>query len=335
MLASTSPSPASTAAPMTPVSGLGELVRSGKYQGLLLDQFGVLHDGRTPYPGAAEAVAAAADAGLQLLLISNSSRRAGGTLDKLEKMGFRRSAFAGVVTSGEMAHSCVTQRPDAWWQGLGRRVVHFNWSSRGPIDLQGWGLEVVSDPSAADFFLAHGTEGLTEPGPGRGGVREVPLEAMKELLVGAAEAARRQGRPGGPPPLVVANPDVVTVDGDDLVPMPGALAAAYAGAGGRVVLMGKPAPLIYGEAGRLLGLEPGRLLAVGDSMEHDIAGAASAGMDSLFIAAGIHAREVLPEGAGAQGPAAQAVDAAALRRLAAHHVPGGGGPTWVTTRFVW
>ncbi|GFR42665.1 hypothetical protein Agub_g3602, partial [Astrephomene gubernaculifera] len=97
-----------------------------------------------------------------------------------------------------------------------------------------------------------------------------------------------------PPPLIVANPDVVTVDGSQLVPMPGSLAAVYGGAGGRVVLMGKPAALIYSAAGAALGLGPGELLAVGDSLEHDIAGAAAAGIDSLLIAGGIHAGELLP-----------------------------------------
>lgn len=44
-------------------------------QAILLDQFGVLHDGRKPYPGAIEAVTALADSGRSVLIISNSSRR--------------------------------------------------------------------------------------------------------------------------------------------------------------------------------------------------------------------------------------------------------------------
>jgi hypothetical protein len=64
-------------------------------QGLLLDQFGVLHDGRKPYPGAVEAVDQLYAAGKQLLIISNSSRRSGGTISKLAKMGFRAECFAG------------------------------------------------------------------------------------------------------------------------------------------------------------------------------------------------------------------------------------------------
>ncbi len=49
---------------------------------------------------------------------------------------------AGVVTSGELAHRYLTSRPDAWWAGLGTRVLHINWSRRGAASLDGYGLEV-------------------------------------------------------------------------------------------------------------------------------------------------------------------------------------------------
>lgn len=62
------------------------------------------------------------------------------------------------------------------------------------------------------------------------------------------------------------------MDGGELVAMPGTLASVYAAAGGHVVLMGKPAPLIYAAAAEALGLSAGELLAVGDSLEHDVAG---------------------------------------------------------------
>ena len=48
-----------------------------------------------------------------------------------------------------------------------------------------------------------------------------------------------------PAPPAASIPPQVTVDGGALVDMPGALAAAYVRAGGRAVLMGKPAPVIY------------------------------------------------------------------------------------------
>jgi ribonucleotide monophosphatase NagD (HAD superfamily) len=65
------------------------------FDGVLLDQFGVLHDGRTPYPRAAEAVARLHAAGKAVVVVSNSSRRAGGAIGKLEKMGFAAEWFSG------------------------------------------------------------------------------------------------------------------------------------------------------------------------------------------------------------------------------------------------
>ncbi|GLI65938.1 hypothetical protein VaNZ11_009598 [Volvox africanus] len=329
---------------MIQITGLSEV--SGRYKALLLDQFGVLHDGRRPYPGAVEAVEAAADSGLRLIIISNSSRRSGGTLDKLAAMGFERRCFEGVVTSGELTHRYLTLRPDDWWSGLGSRCLHINWSRRGPASLEDTGLQVVADPRDADFFLAHGTEALSLPG---GGVEERPLEELKALLRGAAEEAVRART--APPPLVVANPDVVTVDGDDLVAMPGSLAAVYSQAGGPVVLMGKPSPLIYMACGEMLGLAPSEMLAVGDSLEHDVAGALAAGVDSLFIAGGIHARELLVEREGSgesvrgqQHSAQKRVDVEALQRLVKNLRPAvsrvGAArdvkvPTYVAPHLVW
>jgi hypothetical protein len=216
---------------------------------------------------------------------------------------------------------------------------------------------VVVRPEEADFILMHGTEALALAG-GRG-VQAASLDELAALL-------RRCARLGRALPLLVANPDLATVDGAALVTMPGTLARWYRGgrrrrrpargptappspsslrlppcgrrgrgggsgwralsscscsachgsrrrlppplllllpllptrapapaeAGGEVHLMGKPAPVIYGEAAELLGLQPGELLAIGDSLEHDVAGAAALGADTLLVVGGIHAAEV-------------------------------------------
>lgn len=75
------------------LAGLREI--APLYEGVLLDQFGVLHDGQKPYPGAMEAVKGLHEAGLRILIISNSSRRSSGTLGRLSKMGFQEEWFAG------------------------------------------------------------------------------------------------------------------------------------------------------------------------------------------------------------------------------------------------
>ena len=78
----------------------------------LLDQFGVLHDGVTAYPGAVDAARRLHESGAKLYVISNSSRRSTNTLRKLEPMGFDPAWFSGVVTSGEVTHQMLASRGD-------------------------------------------------------------------------------------------------------------------------------------------------------------------------------------------------------------------------------
>ena len=142
----------------------------------LLDQFGVLHDGVTAYPGAVDAARRLHESGAKLYVISNSSRRSTNTLRKLEPMGFDPAWFSGVVTSGEVTHQMLASRgdkkelagtsgaasdgeeddsDDEFWASLGKKCLHFTWSTRGPIPLDGLNLETVTDPDEADFLLAH------------------------------------------------------------------------------------------------------------------------------------------------------------------------------------
>jgi HAD superfamily hydrolase (TIGR01459 family) len=201
-------------------------------------------------------------------------------------MGFPLDAFCGVITSGEVTHAALTARASPFWAAR-HRCVHFTWADRGAISLEGLGVEVVQDPDDADFVLAHGTEALGVGVDGVGAHRQ-PLPMLKAVL--QACAARNL-------PLVVANPDVVTVHGTELRTMPGTLARWYAEFGGEVHTMGKPAGVMYDGALALLGgVERHRVLAVGDSLEHDIAGACGAGIDSVLVAGGIHAAQLLPEG---------------------------------------
>eukprot|EP00879_Flechtneria_rotunda_P024241 GHRR01025689.1.p1 GENE.GHRR01025689.1~~GHRR01025689.1.p1 ORF type:complete len:339 (+),score=98.20 GHRR01025689.1:1137-2153(+) len=273
---------------MMPIASITKALEQCK--GILLDQFGVLHDGQRPYPNAIAAVQRMHAAGKKVVVLSNSSRRSGGTLGKLARMGFKEEWFAGAITSGELTHQYLSTRPDAWWQELGHRCLHITWPYRGAVSLAGLGLQVVTDPAQADFILAHGTEAVSLPGQGTQGKS---LQELEQLLQHCA------GQTGRKPPMVVANPDLVTVDGPSLVTMPGTLARIYQQLGGEVQLMGKPDPIIYTAAVNLvpgLSCSSQEWLAVGDSLEHDIAGAQQAGMKSLFIIGGIHAEAAKLQG---------------------------------------
>lgn len=99
--------------------------------------------------------------------------------------------------------------------------------------------------------------------------------------------------------MICANPDLVVESGNRLIPCAGLLAAAYADLGGAVVYAGKPHRPVYeaalAVAASLDGGPPddkGRVIAIGDAIRTDIAGASAFGIASLLVARGIHAEEL-------------------------------------------
>lgn len=334
----------SAPAPTRTIRGLADLFplppAPRPYDALLLDQFGVLHDGTTAYPLAPAAVAAAAAAGVHLIILSNTSRRAATALAALPGLGFPAATpWAAAITSGELAAAELCGRPATY---RGARVLHTNWVGRGGVPLGDAGLLAVgADGAAAELLLTHGTEGVTAAGGDGSVVETVPYDDLTALLTsvarqggGSGGAEGEKGRrpapeglrldPTGPPLLLCANPDLVTVDGAALRPMPGALAAAYEAAGGPVVRLGKPADAPYVAALATLAAlgvaDPRRVLAVGDSAGHDVLGAADAGIDSLYVAGGIDAERFgLAHGDAGGGAGGQGEGGGG---------PGGGGRGW-------
>ncbi|KAL0918894.1 hypothetical protein M5K25_010941 [Dendrobium thyrsiflorum] len=262
------------------LNGIRALAESGRFKGWLLDQFGVLHDGKKPYPGAISTLENLANHGARMVVISNSSRRASITIEKLKDLGFDPSLFLGALTSGELTHQYLERRDDPWFFELGRCCIHMTWCDRVAISLDGLGLQVVNRVDEADFILAHGTEALGLPS---GDSQPMSLEELEKIL----ELCSKRKIP-----MVVANPDFVTVEARGLRVMPGTLAEKYEKLGGEVKWTGKPDKVIYKSALTMAGLDSHDCVAVGDSLHHDIKGANNAGIESVFITGGIHAAEL-------------------------------------------
>ncbi|XP_059302818.1 uncharacterized protein LOC132054877 [Lycium ferocissimum] len=264
------------------LNGIQQLAETRKFKAWFLDQFGVLHDGKQPYPGAISTLEKLGTYGAKMVIISNSSRRAYTTLEKLTSLGFDPSLFAGIVTSGELTHQCLLRRDDEWFASLRRSCIHMTWSDKGAISLEGLGLEVVENVEEADFILAHGTDAL---GLSSGDTFAMNLDDLEKILEQCA--AKKI-------PMVVANPDFVTIEPGNLRAMPGTLAATYEKLGGEVKWMGKPHKIIYKSAMKMVGLDsPDSCIAFGDSLHHDIKGANAAGIASAFITScGVHATEL-------------------------------------------
>ncbi|GJR29007.1 haloacid dehalogenase-like hydrolase superfamily protein [Tanacetum coccineum] len=228
-------------------------------QAWFLDQYGVLHDGKQPYPGATSTLEKLAARGAKMIIISNASRCASTTLDKLKSLGFDTSLFAGAITSGELTYQHLLRRDDPWFQELGTTCIHITWNDPRLISLEGLGLEVVQNVEKAEFVLVHGTQALGLPS---GDSNSMKIEDLQKILEQCA--AKKI-------PMVVANPDFLTVEVGATHMMP---------------------------AMAMTGIDASESIAVGDSLLHDIKGANASGIESAFITCGIHSTELGLRGFG-------------------------------------
>ncbi|KAL6548537.1 hypothetical protein OROGR_008958 [Orobanche gracilis] len=300
--------------PFQTINGFRQLAESRRFKAWFLDQFGVLHDGKQPYPSAITTLEKLATCGAKMVIISNSSRRASTTMEKLSSLGFNPLLFLGAITSGELTHQYLLRRDNPWFAALGKSCIHMTWSDPGAISLEGLGLQVVENVEEAQFILAHGTEALGLPS---GDALPRTLDELNKVLEQCA--AKRI-------PMVVANPDFVTVEARALRVMPGTLAATYEKLGGEVKWMGKPGEIIYESAIAMAGVEAADCIAVGDSLHHDIKGANIAGISSALSTGGIHAAEL---GLTTFGEAAAE---SSVRYLATKYEA---YPTYVLPSFTW
>jgi HAD superfamily hydrolase (TIGR01459 family) len=237
--------------------------------GVILDLWGVIHDGEKPYPGVIDCLERLRAAGKATCLLSNAPRRIGGVVAKLEGMGIPRSAYDHVMTSGEAAYEVLR---DEAALTPGRRLYHIGPERDRDVYL-GLDIVVVDDPTDADFVLNTGIDDFDET-----------LDDYKPRLDACFAAGL---------PMVCANPDLVVMVGPKRVICAGTLTQYYEGLGGTAVWHGKPFPSVYRRCMKLLGAaDPARVIAVGDSLRTDIAGAGAAGMASVLVAGGIHLEEL-------------------------------------------
>jgi len=277
-----------------------------QYDGFILDQFGVLHNGRHPLPGAVECVSYLASMGKRLVILSNTSSPADSALRKLSKMGFDPAHFEGAVTSGEEASRHVRETygsgggaEEKSKQRRNSKAFWFTWSADNP-DATAHPLAFLgrcghvtpaSSVDEADFVLVHGTQVVR--GPGVDGEASVtPLGSFKENGDLSLVEPYLQVCLNRDLPMVCCNPDfVVKLSSGDLAHMPGKIARRYEEMGGKVASFGKPHVSHFEACLRELGAaENGRsrVVHVGDSLHHDVAGANAAGIDCVFVTGGIH-----------------------------------------------
>jgi HAD superfamily hydrolase (TIGR01459 family) len=253
-----------------------------------------MHNGRRAFSDAVAATRAFREEGGIVVLLSNSPRPSPSVKEQLRRLGVCDDAYDATVTSGDLTRHELEKHK-------GATVFHLGPERDRPIFA---GIDVtLGGPEQSELIVC---SGLFDD------ETETP-EDYAELL--SSLAARKL-------PMICANPDHLVERGDTLVWCAGALAAAYEKAGGPVVYAGKPYAPIYALARETIdalarrAVPKGEILAIGDGVHTDIAGAAGAGIASLFIASGLHA----PANSGGEA-GDDALDASHLDQLFAHANP--------------
>ncbi len=284
--------------------GLYELMDS--YDGFIMDQWGVLHNGVAPYEGVIDTLNHLKQRKKQVVILSNSAKRSDDNVERLKKLGIKPSLYQSVVSAGEVTWQGLKEQKDAPFKNLGKKCYLITRDNDRTL-LNGLDIEVVEDVEEAQFILITSFDS--------------PNKKVEELDPIFKKAVIKKL------PAICANPDLVTVYGHERAVGPGAVAKRYHELGGMAHLIGKPHKTIFRYAlGMFEDVIPSRILVIGDSIQHDIAGAIGVDLDTAFITQGIHANAFKP------GMAPEA-----KRKAMEHLAQGYAGirPNWVLDSLIW
>ncbi len=236
---------------------------------MLSDIWGVVHNGLESFPEACEALRHYRGRGGTVILITNAPRPADSVQRQLRKLGVADDTYDAIVSSGDLTRHYVADHP-------GRKVFWLGPERDNSIYR---GLNPPLAPlEDCDYIVCTGLiDDETES-----------AEDYREMMLKARERALT---------LICANPDIVVERGDRLIYCAGAIAELYRELGGEVIFYGKPHRPIYERAIALAArrrnhdITLDRVLAIGDSVRTDVAGAHGFGIDCLFVTRGIHSEE--------------------------------------------
>jgi len=214
----------------TTIKSFAEIV--SRYDGFILDQFGVMHNGSESLPGSVECVKKLASMGKKLIILSNTSSPSQTALNKLPKLGFDPDLFIGAVTSGEEAGRYIKEtfgsngsisgndhdHGDQEVVPIVKKAIWFTWANPAVamtfISKCG-NVQPTTNVDDADFVIAAGCDVL-RGADGIGSETETGIESDVVSLGGfmqnadfsiidpVLEQCRERGLP-----MVCANPDLI------------------------------------------------------------------------------------------------------------------------------
>jgi HAD superfamily hydrolase (TIGR01459 family) len=232
------------------IKGLSEI--ASRFDGMLIDQFGIVHDGEKLYPGTLKVLQELHAAKIPVAVMTNSGKRAAANRERLVRMGVPREYFVDAMSSGEVAYHVVGKKKAFL---IGKHGEDYGFED----------VPFVDDVGDAEVILILGSD-----------APNTSMDQYREFFAGLTL------------PAICCNPDKLMITRHGLLPAPGAIAEIYQDMGGDVRWIGKPHAEIYAEALKLIG-NPHHALCIGDSAEHDVAGGRGAGLATLLVMTGVSA----------------------------------------------
>lgn len=248
---------------------------ANRYDVLLVDLWGCVHNGITAYDEAVAALKGFRKGGGTVVLLTNAPRSRHEVAKQLERFKVPQEAYDSIATSGDSARAAMFQGAvgeKVWFMGQPFDETFFEQMDliENPVNIQRVDLEDADGIVCCGPFDPHADPAVNRP----------------QFLY-----AKQKGLK-----LLCANPDIVVDRGETREWCAGALAQLYTEMGGESLYFGKPHPPIYDLARRRLAaldkdIDPSRVLAIGDGILTDIAGAMGEDIDALFITGGLAAQE--------------------------------------------
>jgi HAD superfamily hydrolase (TIGR01459 family) len=243
------------------IGGLQEIISN--YEGIILDAWGVLHNGHQPFPHVIDTLKELRVNGIKILVLSNAPRRIHNIEERTKQVGIERNLYDLLHSSGEELHLTMKHK-NGWGNNfyhLGE-VIHRHLFDDLSINRQ----ESLND---ADFII---NTGMAQ--------QDCKATDFDDLFKEAAEKELL---------MLCANPDKIVMVGDQTMLCAGSFALRYEELGGKTHYFGKPYEGVYKTVLALMDItNKEKVIAVGDSFATDIKGANNFGIDSIIVETGIH-----------------------------------------------
>lgn len=245
---------------------------SDSYQGFILDQWGVLHNGERVYDGVIDCLKELKARNKHVIILSNSGKRSEQNRETLKNLGITPAMYDEIVTSGELTWQGLKDQDEGVFNNIGSKCFLLSRNNDRSI-IEGLdNIELVHDINEADFLLISGSD--------------APDKTLVDYYEPILKTAIRRRLKA-----VCANPDLRMVVGDKYELGAGMIARRYEDFGGVVHYIGKPHKPIFQHCIKLLqmkGIFPGDTVMIGDTMAHDIMGASAVEIDTCLVKCGIH-----------------------------------------------